>query len=266
MQLAKKDPRETGAAYKPRGSATRIRAWYRRQPQGCEYALLVETIDGEREVCRWQADDAGREDWGAEVMQAAQDYATEIDESINGRLVAYHDGVEVGQYEIRVRMPSRPTEGASPRGLLEMQMRHNEAVMRMMMQQTSVTIAALSRINDLAFQRIHKLETERAEALQLHAEAMRALAAAEAIEESATADESGGVLDVLDEKLEKWLPALSAASAASSMSELQKLEKMREVAAELARATRTSSNKKGAPKGAPVKKASSQKRQKAEEP
>lgn len=261
--LARKDPKETGAAYKPRGSATRIRAWYRRQPQGCEYALLVETIDGEREVCRWQADDAGREDWGSEVMQAAQDYATEIDESINGRLVAYHDGVEVGQYEIRVRMPSRPTEGASPRGMLEQQMRHNEAVMRMMMQQTSVTIAALSRINDLAFQRIHKLESERAEALQLHAEAMRALAAAEALEEQATADESGGVLDVLDEKLEKWLPALSAASAAANMTELQKLEKMREVASALASAA-SAETKKGAPKGAQVKR-TSKTRQKAEE-
>lgn len=249
--LARKDPKETGAAYKPRGSATRIRAWYRRQPQGCEYALLVETIDGEREVCRWQADDAGREDWGAEVMQAAQDYATEIDESINGRLVAFHDGVEVAQYEIRVRMPSRPTEGASPRGMLEQQMRHNEAIMRMMMQQTSVTIAALSRINDLAFQRIHRLESERQEALTLHAEAMRALAAAEAIEEQATADES--VLDTLDEKLEKWLPALSAASAAANMTEIQKLEKMREVASALASAA-SAETKKGAPKGAPIKK------------
>lgn len=254
MQLTRngKDPRETGAAYKPRGSATRIRAWYRRQPQGCEYALLIETIDGEREVCRWQADDAGRDDWGSDVMQAAQDYAQEIDESINGRLVAYHDGVEVAQYEIRVRMPSRPTEGASPRGMLEQQMRHNEAVMRMLMQQTSVTIAALSRINDLAFQRIHRLESERQEALTLHAEAMRALAAAEALEEQATADEST-ILDTLDEKLERWLPALSAASAASSMTELQKLEKLREAAAELARAAET---KKGATKGAPVKKAS----------
>lgn len=250
MQLAKKDPRETGAAYKPRGSATRIRAWYRRQPQGCEYALMVETIDGEREVCRWMADDAGREDWGSEVMQAAQDYAQEIDEHLSGRLVAFLDGVEVGQYEIRVRMPTRPTEGASPRGLLEMQMRHNEAIMRMMMSQTTATISALTRINDLAFARIHRLEAERSEALSLHTEAMRALAAAEALEEQATADESG-VLDVLDEKLEKWLPALSAASAASSMSEIQKLEKMREVAAELARAT--TANKKGATKGAPVK-------------
>lgn len=256
-----KDPRETGAAYKPRGSATRIRAWYKRQPQGCEYALLVETIDGEREVCRWHADDAGRDDWGSEVMQAAQDYATEIDEHLSGRLVAYLDGVEVGQYEIRVRMPTRPTEGASPRGMLEQQMRHNEAVMRMLMQQTSVTIAALSRINDLAFARIHRLESERQEALTLHAEAMRALAAAEALEEQATESEAS-VLDTLDEKLEKWLPALSAASAASSMTELQKLEKLREAAAELARAT--TANKKGAPKGAPVKKASKT-RQKADE-
>ena len=148
-----------------------------------------------------------------------------------------------------------------PRGMLEQQMRHNEAVMRMMMQQTSVTIAALSRINDLAFQRIHRLESERAEALTLHAEAMRALAAAEALEEHAT-EGDGSVLDALDEKLEKWLPALSAASAASSMTELQKLEKMREVAAELARAT--GPNKKGAPKGAPIKKASKT-RQKVEE-
>lgn len=249
MLAQRKDPKETGAAYKPRGSATRIRAWYKRQPQGCEYALLVETIDGEREVCRWQADDAGRDDWGSEVMQAAQDYATEIDEHLSGRLVAYLDGVEVGQYEIRVRMPSRPTEGASPRGMLEQQMRHNEAIMRMMMQQTTATISALTRINDLAFARIHRLEAERSEALSLHTEAMRALAAAEAIEESASSDESS-VLDVLDEKLEKWLPALSAASAASSMTELQKLEKLREAAAELARA---SGNRKGAPKGAPVK-------------
>jgi hypothetical protein len=252
MLATRKDPKETGAAYKPRGSATRIRAWYKRQPQGCEYALLIETLDGEREVCRWQADDAGRDDWGSEVMQAANDYAQEIDESINGRLVAYHDGVEVGQYEIRVRMPSRPTEGASPRGLLEMQMRHNEAIMRMMMQQTTATISALTRINDLAFARIHRLEAERSEALSLHTEAMRALAAAEALEEQATADETT-ILDTLDEKLEKWLPALSAASAASSMTEIQKLEKMREVAIALASAE----TKKGAPKGAQVKKKAS---------
>lgn len=260
MLAQRKDPKETGAAYKPRGSATRIRAWYRRQPQGCEYALVVETIDGEREVCRWQADDAGRDDWGAEVMQAATDYAQEIDEHLNGRVVAYLDGVEVGQYEIRVRMPSRPTEGASPRGMLEQQMRHNEAIMRMMMQQTTATISALTRINDLAFARIHRLEAERSEALSLHTEAMRALAAAEALEEQATADESG-VLAVLDEKLEKWLPALSAASAASSMTELQKLEKMREVAIALASAE----TKKGAPKGAPVKSKASTKREKADE-
>lgn len=205
-----------------RGTPKRVARWATSAAQAASpedaVTLSVEGLGGSLEVLRrWKAADLTRgEAFGAEVCIACEDDADGRDGMTRYRLAHVDtDGETVTSFLLR-RAPSEDSgvEGASPEGLVQMAMRHNEAMARQLAGQneqfirmTNAVLGVLERVTERSAQQ----ETALAEAMQLRA--ANAQAEAEAgvamLEAESKAELYGRVGRFLDLAMPKLLESLS---------------------------------------------------------
>ncbi len=172
----------TALSRKTKGSPGRILSWSRRHlPQG-EYRLVTDGLHEPMVVNVWpsSARDSGA-DWGEEVIACAQSDCDARGTTTQYQLQWIDDGEVRATYVIRCRPADEgPVEGASIDGIISQQMRHTEAMVRMMAQLVGQTAQQQQRLVETLAQRLEGLERERAEILKTQVEAVTALAEAEA--------------------------------------------------------------------------------------
>ena len=172
----------------PTGTPGSILAWGRRLPPPVApaeawIALELQGVTGTETLMRWSVDatKAG-ESWGAEVLDVAEEDAQGRGQLTEYALTYRVNGEPVATKAVRRGAGSAGAEAlrlASPEDVINRLVAQNEALHRMMLQSAAQTTAIQQQLLTAMAARVRELEEERTSTLDLHADALRALHAAE---------------------------------------------------------------------------------------
>lgn len=204
-----------------KGTSSNIAAWLKRQGvdacTGAEFQLVTRGVGDADLVTRWPGELREHPDELAEdVLAAAQSHCDllQTDVAYNLVLVTLDDPPRVlaTQPLRRKAAETGGVEEGSIQGVVQQMMRHNEAMVRMMLRSQEATINQSLRLTDLMSKRLTTLEEERTELLETEADAVRTAQVDEVAERRAK------VQDRRSEKMEgfvEWFMKKALAEDAS---------------------------------------------------
>jgi hypothetical protein len=174
-----------------KGTPRRLGDWLRRQPTLVEgereMRLLVEGLGEPTVLMAWPADAAlaSGDEWGAEVMDAAQDDCDGRGHQSTYLVQLWDHPTErpLLTYPIRLQPERESIESATTEGMVAQALRHNEVVMRTFVGAMSGMLKSQGQVLAQLTERLQASEMANAKALDLYREAMERSAALESSEE-----------------------------------------------------------------------------------
>lgn len=174
-----------------KGTATAIQRWVLRQLPDASAAIVLQTdgLTESHQVASWPGSERDRpEELGSAVLEAAQDDCDGRGSATSYRVSWMTDNgdTQVSSYPLRLT-PNEDSlhayEEASIDGLVKQLMRHNEVMMRQMVQAQQHVAEQVTGLLRVMGSRLDSLEAERATTLEMQAEAQRQALEVEATEE-----------------------------------------------------------------------------------
>ena len=182
----------------PTGTPASIDRWARKQARpaaGVEgwYELRYQGMGEPTVIARWPAAASESREWARGVLDEADEDAATRGQLTEYQLVWMHDQRDVSSRRILRGAATVAGMGTvtSPEDMVSATMKMVEQMHRLMLESTSAVMAKQEAMTNALFSRVRELEAERKEALDLHVDAMRMIAAAEAVEETEAAESRG---------------------------------------------------------------------------